>query len=304
MRLESLNDILSQFPDHDGLWASSSLLETEQKIKRKLLAKPADHFDLPSLELLTQLARVQALQGQFSEADKTLKSVQVEMEMQDVRARKQVEIRLLLEQGRLFALQMIPAKALVFVKQAMDIALEEKNSFFAIDAAVMLTLINPMKKQNETLQWALTEAETTTIADSKLWLPFLYIMNGWSLFDTRQFDRALEYFQKALEQPHLPQQRMQTQSIKWSIARTKRALGHFDEALDILNDVRLEFEAIGESNGFVYLEFAENLRQQQKEPDARPYFEMAYNILSKNLWFTDNKETELARMKELYKKRY
>ena len=304
MRLESLNDILSQFPDHDGLWASSSLLETEAKIKNKISPVQSDRHDLKSLELLTQLARVQGLQGHFAQADQTLKSVEVEIHQQDPKLRSQAEIRWLLEQGRLFAMQMIPAKGLVFIKQAMDKAIEDKNSFFAIDAAVMLTLMNPMKRQHETLQWALTEAETTTSPDSKLWLPFLYIMNAWTLFDTRQFDRALEFFQKALDQPHLPQQRMQTQAIKWSLARTKRALGHFDEALDLLNEVRLEFEAVGESNGYVYLEIAENLRQQQKEQDAKPYFEMAYNILSLNLWFTDNKETELARIKELYKRRY
>ncbi len=304
MRLESLNDILSQFPDHDGFWSSGNLLDTELKIKSKILPKQGDFYDLPTLELLTQLARVQALQEQYVESDKTLKIVETDLAHHDPKLRRQAEIRLLLEHGRLFALQMIPAKGLVFIKQAMDLALEAENSFFAIDAAVMLTLMNPLKRQNETLQWALTEAESTKDQDSKLWLPFLYIMYSWTLFDTRQLEKALEYFQKALEQPHLPHQKAQTQTIKWSIARTKRALGHFDEALDILNDVRLEFEATGEANGFVYLEIAENLRQQQKEPDAKPYFEMAYNILSKNLWFTDNKETELARMKELYKKRY
>ncbi len=304
MRLESLNDILSQFPDRDGYWSSTDLLETERKIKEKIPPKQSDFYDLTSLELLTQLARAQVLLGQTLEADKTLKTVQADLLMNDPIARKAVEIRFLLEQGRLFSMQMIPAKALVFIKQAWDLARETDQSFSAIDAAVMLALISPLKRQNESLQWALTEAEASSSEESKLWLPFLYIMNAWSLFDTRQFKQALKYFEKALAQPHLPKQKVQTMTIKWSIARTYRALGQFERAMDLQNEIRLELEALGEANGYVYLEIAECLRQIQKEPEAKPYFEMAYNILSKNLWFSDNKETELLRMKELYKRRY
>lgn len=304
MRLESLNEILSQFPDRDGYWSSTDLLETERKIKEKILPKHDTRYDLLTLELYTQLARVQMLQGQMAEADKTLKMVEIELQLHDESARKPVEIRLMLEHGRLFSMQMIPSKALVFIKQAWDLARETSQSFSAIDAAVMLALISPLKRQSESLQWALTEAEESKSEDAKLWLPFLYIMNAWALFDTRQFDKALQYFEKALSQPQLPKQKIQTMTIKWSMARTYRALGQFDTAMNIQNEIRLEFEATGDANGFVYLEIAENLRQQQKEQEAKPYFEMAYNILSKNLWFSDNKESELSRMKELYKKRY
>ncbi len=41
-----------------------------------------------------------------------------------------------------------------------------------------------------------------------------------------------------------------------------------------------------------------------KKEEAKPYFESAYNKLSRNGWYSDNKTSELSRMQELYKKRY
>jgi tetratricopeptide (TPR) repeat protein len=304
MRLESLKDILSQFPDKDGLWASSDLIENEKLILSQIKYNETEKADLVSLEKMTQLARVYSLQEKFSESDKLLKTIKAQLNLYPELERKHVEIRYLLELGRLLTIQMNPSKAIPVVNETFELARKANYTFFAIDAALLLSLISPLKKQTEILQWALTEAEKNQNTDAHLWLPYLFVMKAWSLFDNKQFDTALSYFEKALKLPHAPYQKNYTLMIRWSIARVIRATGDFERAINLQYELKNELEAVNEVNGFILLEIAECLFLQQKEQESKSFFESAYLILSVNPWYIDNRETELERMKKIYKKRY
>jgi tetratricopeptide (TPR) repeat protein len=96
-----------------------------------------------------------------------------------------------------------------------------------------------------------------------------------------------------------PNQAPQTRIAKWSVARAKRALGRYDEALAEQRALEAELKAIGEEDGFVYEELGELLLQRGEVDAAREYFGRAYDLLSKDTWFPENEPARMARMKEL-----
>ncbi|MDZ4676731.1 MAG: hypothetical protein SGI74_04400 [Oligoflexia bacterium] len=303
MRVESLRDLLSQFPDVDGLWDFGDILTTEFKIREVLPPTEQEVWDLRSLELLIQLARVQGLQGKLSEVGATLLQARDLISKSDTKTTKRAEVRFLIEQGRFFALSMNPSQALTHFTKALNLAAEQNEIFFFIESAVMLSISQPPKYQNEWLKKALEIAETTDDQSSKLWLSQLYVMNGWHAFDFRKYEEALESFNKALERPESTKQATTGLAIKWSIARTLRALNRLDESLKFQNELLNEVAATGKTNGHVFLEIAECLQLLKRYDEAKPNFEQAYKELSLNGWYTDNKAAELSRMQHISKKR-
>jgi hypothetical protein len=99
-------------PDFDALWDYSHPDQTETKFCEILLQFPED--DAAFLELLTQIARAQGLQGKFDHAHQTLD--QVERRLKEVPSRP--KIRYLLERGRVFNSSGKPEEARPFFEPA------------------------------------------------------------------------------------------------------------------------------------------------------------------------------------------
>lgn len=296
MRINSLHDALKYFPDIDGYW-QPDVSKTEAHIQALLPQTPRT---AGAVEMYSQLARAQALQGKIDEARATLDQAQrllAEEKIVDARA----ELRCMLEQGRLLCLSRNPAKAHDFFVQAWNMANETKHIFFAIDAALMLSTLRPPRFQNEWLQRALGLAQTARDGLSHLWITQLFFLNGWHEFDFRQFDKALESFNRALAQPN--EDEAKSFPLYWSKARTMRALGQTQEALAIHEQLVAKMDKRGQVSGHVYLEIAECKQALNAHQEAKTFFEMAYAELSADGWYSDNKSDELARMKYLFKKR-
>jgi len=304
MRIESVRDLHSQFPDIDGYWASDDLAATEATIRSMLPADLAGDWSPTALDAVTQLVRAQNLQGKSVEAKETLELARKLIMAIDPAKRVRLEIRLILEEGRHLCLSMMPAKAQAHFNQAWTMATEANEVFLAIEAAVMLSISQPPKSQNEWLQRAIQLAEKTDVAQAKLWLAQLYLMDGWHAYDFRRFEDALRSFNLALARPRDRGEMTDMILIKWCVARALRALGRTQEALEIQKELYIEVSNAGKLNGYVFLEMAECLQLLNKKDEARGYFEAAYKELSVNGWYSDNKASELSRMQHLYKKRY
>jgi tetratricopeptide (TPR) repeat protein len=302
MRIESLRDLLGQFPDIDGFWNFDDLPKTEAHIKSFLPASESDSWSPSALEALTQLGRAQSLQGNLSVARLSLDQAQKRISELEGPVRLRPEIRCLLEQGRVLCLQMTPSKAQNYFSQAWTLSTDAKEVFFAIDAALMLSISQPPKFQNEWLQKALVLAEETKTEQGQLWLSQLYTMDGWHKFDFRMFDKALESFEKALARPRFKGDESKNFIIRWCIARTLRALGQNQQALDMQQVLNTELLEVGGSNGHVYLELAECQQALNRPAEAKTNFEYAYKELSANGWYSDNKASELGRIQYLSKK--
>ncbi len=60
-----------------------------------------------------------------------------------------------------------------------------------------------------------------------------------------------------------------------------------------------EFEAEGEDDGYVYEEVGECLLALNRGEEARPYFSMAYKLLSQDSWLAEQEPERLARLSQL-----
>lgn len=303
MRIESVRDLHSQFPDTDGFWASNDLVATENAIRAVLPNEDGGQWNTNTLNALTQLVRVQNLQGKTNDARNTLELARKHILGLEPSTRTHNEIRLLIEEGRHLCLAMTPSKALGLFQQAWNLANSSGEVFLAIEAAVMLSISQPPKYKNDWLQQAIDLAEKTDVAEAKLWLAQLYLMEGWHAFDFRRFDDALKSFERALSRPRENGEMTSLILIKWCVARAMRALGRNQEALDIQKGLLLEVPYAGQVNGYISLEVAECLQLLGKKEEAKSFFETAYKELSANAWYSDNKASELSRMMHLYKKR-
>jgi len=303
MRIESVRDLHSQFPDIDGYWSSGDFATIEAAIRSALPTDVNGEWGTTALDAITQLVRVQNLQGKTTEAKENLELARKLIMAIAPEKQTRLEIRLLLEEGRHLCLSMMPSKAQTHFSQAWTMATAANEIALAIEAAVMLSISQPPKYRNDWLQRAIELAEKTDVQQAKLWLAQLYLMDGWHAFDFRRFDDALKSFKSALERPREHGEMTSLILIKWCVARAMRALGRIQEALDIQRELLAEVSSEGKLNGHVFLEIAECLQLLRKTEEAKTYFESAYKELSVNGWYTDNKASELSRILHLYKKR-
>jgi tetratricopeptide (TPR) repeat protein len=303
MRIESVRDLHSQFPDIDGYWNHEDLAATEANLRAVLPADSSGEWSTTALNAVTQLVRAQYLQGKSGEAKETLELARKVIFALEPARRGRDEIRLLIEEGRHLCMSMMPSKAQVHFQQAWTSATTAGETFLAIEAAVMLSISQPPKFKNDWLQRAIELAEKTDVAQAKLWLAQLYLMDGWHAFDFRRFEDALKSFKMALERPRERGEMTSLILIRWCVARALRALGRNQEALDIQKELLIEVSNDGKLNGHIFLEIAECLQLLKKTEEAKSFFESAYKELSVNGWYSDNKASELSRMQHLYKKR-
>jgi tetratricopeptide (TPR) repeat protein len=285
-----------KLPDFDSLWDYDHPGATEKRF-RELLPAALDARDLSYLsQLLTQIARTEGLQRKFDAAHKTLDRVQKGLDNTDHRTK----VQYLLERGRVFNSSGKKDDARPLFLEAFDLALKSKDDFYAVDAAHMMAIVEPMEKQ---LQWnlkALDLAENSAEEKARKWKGSLYNNIGWTYFEQRQFEESLLMFEKALE---FQQQQGDSSKIliaKWCVAKTLRLMDHTEEALEMQLDLYEQYQAAGKRSGYVYEEIAECLTVMGEEQEAQGWFAAAYEELSKDPRLA-NEQDRLTRLKELGK---
>ena len=130
-----------------------------------------DPSQAQSIELLTQLAHVEALRGKTKEAQGLLDTAKQNMTKIEGSGNPRPELRFLLESGRLACLLRTPDQAQGRFRRAWEIAMENNEDFFAIDAALMLAITQPPKAQAAWLERAIhvaLEANSTPPAFLKI----------------------------------------------------------------------------------------------------------------------------------------
>lgn len=279
-------------PDFDSLWDYSHPDQTEAKF-RKVLPQFPDGNE--RLELLTQIARTQGLQRKFDEAHKTLDEVEGQLSVDSSRAR----VRYLLERGRVFNSSKHPDEARPFFEQALTMAQELKEDFYAVDAAHMLAIV---ADSASSLGWnlrAIQMAESSADEKARGWLGSLYNNTGWSYHDMGDFESALKIFQKAESYFSEVRREDRLRIAKWTVARCLRSMNRIEEALSKQMVLKAEFDSIGDSDGYVDEEIGECLLLLKRESEAKPYFAKAYELLSQDEWMMANEAERMKRMKDL-----
>lgn len=295
------------FPDIDALWDFDHLEETERRFQ-DLVDETKNNSD-PShqIQLLSQIARAQGLQKKIELAKQTLSKAQALLIEPTHSVQVISKIRYLIENGRIFILEKTPSQARPLFIEAWTLATQIHEDYYSIDSAQMLASIEPQKLQKEWTLKALHLAETSLQPRAKQCLSGLCTTLGWTQFENRQYETALENFRKALNclnpagDSALNPYPKKVIVAKWAIAKTLRALNRLPEALEMQTDLVNELTQMNSKDGYVYEELAECLQSLKRTSEAQVYFDLAYNSLSKDEWLTDNKPERLKRLKSLGK---
>ena len=256
------------------------------------------------IELLTQLARAQGLQGKLPTAETTLAEVETLLAASECGVA--AKISYLLERGRILFLAKTPALARPMFVEAWTLASQSGEDFYAIEIAQMLAKIEPPKVQKDWTLKALSLAEHSSDARVKQSLCTIYPTLGWHFFELRQYDKALELFQKALVrlEGELPTSHptagtaRKIIATKYAIGKSLRLQNRFEDALKIQQEILAEVDRSGKKDGGIYEEMAECLSALKRTADAEVYFKLAHAELSLDEWFKDNKPERIKRLKE------
>jgi tetratricopeptide (TPR) repeat protein len=248
------------------------------------------------LQLLTQLARAQGLQGNLAAAQATLDAVRADLSD----ATPVAHVRYLLEQGRVVNSGGDPAESATSFQQAWDRALAHSQTAFAIDAAHMLGIVAPAA---ERLGWnlrALQLAGAATDARSQRWRGSLHNNIGWYYHDAGDYATALTHFELAVLAREAQHQPRETRIAKWCVGRALRSLQRYDAALAMQQTLMAEWATSGEEpDGYIAEEIGECLLALGRSDASYPYFAQAYDRLARDDYLTQHEPERLARLQRL-----
>jgi tetratricopeptide (TPR) repeat protein len=280
-------------PDFDKLWDYNDPAATEQKFRALLPQAEAVRDESYGAQLLTQIARAQGLQRKFDEAHATLDQV---AHVDEPLPRT----RYLLERGRVFNASGRAQEARPLFEQAFALASQNRLDSHAIDAAHMIAIVETEPQKQ--LEWnlrAMKLAEGSADERARRWRASLYNNIGWTYFEQKDYDRAKEVFEKAVDLRAGQNQPRELRIARYCVAKTLRMQGKLDEAMQINRDIIDEAEAANEPDGYFHEELAECLHASGKIDEAKPHFRRAYEELSKDKWLTEHEAGRLHRLKHL-----
>ncbi len=284
---------VGKLPDFDTLWDYEHPGLTERKF-RELLPAAVDSLDISYLAaLLTQIARAEAMQRKFQEAQKTLDRVEKALPKAD----QKVSVRYVLERGRVLNLSGKAREAQPRLQEAFNLAMIFKMDLLAIDAARMMAIAEPEKALDWNLK-ALDLAEKSADVRANRFSGSIQSSLGWNYFEEKQYQEALFMFQKALEYSEQLGDPLKIRTAKWPVAKVLRVIQHTEEALEMQRGLFEEYQAEGKRNGYVYEEIAECLLVMRQEQEAQEWFAAAYAEFSKDPRIARD-QSRLNRLKEL-----
>jgi tetratricopeptide (TPR) repeat protein len=206
------------------LWDFDDLDTSERRFDEQLTKEASE---TGRAEVLTQLARVQGLRGEFAAGDALIDQAEA---LSDGSAA--VRARIQLERGRLRNSGGDPAAALALFESAFQIAEQGGESLLAADAAHMAAIASPDRKGK--IEWTERGVRIATESndrDVSYWLGPLYNNLGWEYQDAGEHEAALEAFQQALaSRERYPEMPALIQHAKEAVGEALRALGRGDEA--------------------------------------------------------------------------
>lgn len=286
----------SEATDFDSLWNYSDPEATETKF-REILPQIKDSGNISKyLQLLTQIARTLGLRRKFEDSHKLLD--EVETKLNDTLPK--AKIRYLLERGRTFNSSGKISEARELFLQAYDLAMASNEDNLAVDAAHMMGIVESDEKSVEWNEKAMELAEASSDSKANGWLGSLYNNLGWTYFEMKQYDKALDLFKKDAAWYSERGRTENTNIAFWSAAKTLRMMGKTEEALEEqLRLLELYRKVEADEDGYVYEELAECYLMKNNAAEASKYAGLAYDILSKDIWMEANEKDRLNRLKEL-----
>jgi tetratricopeptide (TPR) repeat protein len=253
------------------LWDFGDLDASEARFAERLDAEQDDGL---RAELLTQLARVDGLRGDFAAGERHLQEAEA-LAGENGRA----GIRIDLERGRLRNSDGDPGAALPLFVRATESADEQGELFIAADAAHMAAIAAPTR--DERLAWTNRGIVLAKSGDGgRYWVGPLLNNLGWDQYEAGEHEDALESFEQALE--HRLEDPGNPEAIalgRYAVARAQQALGRHAEAAEQLELAVAWTEVEGAPDGWYHEALAESDSALGREDEARRNAELALELL-------------------------
>ena len=253
------------------LWDFDDLDATEVRLRARL---DLEADDAARAEVLTQLARVEGLRGEFDAGERSIEQAEV-LAGDGATARARIG----LERGRLRRSSGSDEAALPLFGSAFAIALDARAYFLAADAAHMAALVAP--DRSASAAWTTRGVELAeTHDDARYWLGPLLNNLGWEYYERGEYEPALDAFERALrareEDPANPGA---IEIARYAVGKALRALGRADQAVPLLERAVTWAEAQGAADGWFHEELAEEYVAVGREHDAREQARLAVPLL-------------------------
>jgi tetratricopeptide (TPR) repeat protein len=230
------------------LWDFADLDASERRFREALEEEtsPAGRA-----EILTQLARVEGLRGDFDAGDRLVEEAESEA-ADELPAR----VRIDLERGRLYRSSGDRERALPLFESAYALALEADEGFLAGDAAHMAALAAPGREGY--LAWTERGIELAeSSAEARYWLGPLLNNLGWEHYEAGEHAEALAAFERALAaREEDPGNAEPLALARYAVGKALRALGRSDEAVPLLEQAVAWAEGEGAPDGWYHEELA------------------------------------------------
>ena len=255
-----------------ALWDFDDLDATESRLRAQLAEETTPGG---RAEVLTQLARVDGLRGNFEEGERLIEEAEPLAATSEL-ARARVD----LERGRLRRSSGEPAAAYPLFVSAFALAGEAEELSVAADAAHMAALAAP--DEAGFLDWTDRGIELLEGAEpaDRYWLGPLLNNLGWHHFEAGGYEQALEAFERALaERERNPNDRSGNELALYALAKTLRMLGRPQEAARLLYRAIASADAESRSDGWIEEEFAETSAALGRTSEARGHAARALLLL-------------------------
>ena len=256
------------------LWDFDDLDGTETRLRAQLESEASD---TGRAEVLTQLARVSGLRGEFDAGDAVLdEAAAIGGDVPSV------SVRLDLERGRLRRSSGEPASARPLFESAFALALEEQQHFVAADAAHMVALV--AESRDDVVDWTRRGIELAELHDgAAYWLGPLLNNLGWEYYEAGELEPALDAFERALEaRERDPENPAAIETARYAVGKALRGLGRAGEAIPLLERATAWAEAEGAPDGWFHEELAEEYAAVGRLDDAHVQALLAVPILERD----------------------
>lgn len=260
----------------EDLWDFDDLPTSHARFTGALERARTGRSGASAAEVLTQLARVEGLQGRFTEATATLTAAEAELAADDERGR----CRLCLERGRVANSSRAEGRGRDDFLAAWEIATAAGEEALAVDAAHMLGIVEPPTAATGWNRRAMALARSSPDPRARRWVAALANNMGWAAHDAGAYEEALALFRLALDERVAQGNATKIGIARWCVARCLRSLGRAEEALDVQRALLAEHDAAGTVDGYVFEELGECLLALNRADEAQPFFGRAYEELS------------------------
>jgi tetratricopeptide (TPR) repeat protein len=261
------------------LWDFADLDKTQERF-RALLERTADHGR--RAEVLTQLARVRGLRGDFEGGHDLVDEAEALTDPDSTGG-----VRVLLERGRLLRSSGATDESRPLFISAFELAEHRGEENLAVDAAHMAALVDDVEK------WTRNGAEIAQRSSDpqvRGWLGPLKNNLGGHYHEVGEYARALDAFEQALAaREEVLAEPAEIEIARYAVAKTLRALGRPGEAAELME------RAVGasEPDGWFHEELAEDYAALGEAPKAAAQARRALELLP------DPEPIQIERLREL-----